>query len=98
MKKVFANPQDIVYKLPQSQYLSPFNHFDSMDKEQIIDNLWENANHGTRREDIEAAYEAGAAAERNKFENTSDLDTEAKPDMGEDRPLRLRRMPVPPET
>lgn len=27
-----------------------------------IDQLWENAGHGTRREDIEAAYEAGRAS------------------------------------
>lgn len=33
-----------------------------MDKEQIIESLWERAGHGTRREDIEAAYAAGEAA------------------------------------
>lgn len=31
-------------------------------KEQVIDELWGNAAHGTRREDIEAAYAAGEAA------------------------------------
>lgn len=39
-----------------------------MDKEQIIERLWGSANYGTRREDIEAAYEAGAKAERDKLE------------------------------
>ncbi len=34
-----------------------------MGKDEAIDRLWENANHGTRREDVEAAYNAGAAAE-----------------------------------
>lgn len=31
-----------------------------MDKETIIDRLWENSSHGTSREDVEAAYNAGA--------------------------------------
>ena len=31
-----------------------------MDKEQLIDRLWENSGHGTRREDIEAAFDTGA--------------------------------------
>jgi hypothetical protein len=35
-----------------------------MDKEQIIEKLWELAGHGTRREDIEGAYEAGALEAR----------------------------------
>ena len=35
-----------------------------MTKEEMIDNLWGQSNHGTQREDIEAAYNAGAAAER----------------------------------
>ena len=35
-----------------------------MNKEKTIDTLFENSNHGTRREDIEAAYNAGAQAER----------------------------------
>lgn len=35
-----------------------------MTKDQIIDELWERSGHGTQREDIVAAYEAGAAAER----------------------------------
>lgn len=39
-----------------------------MDKDQIIESLWEYSNHGTRREDIEAAYEAGAKAERSKWD------------------------------
>ena len=29
------------------------------DRESVIDKLWENSNHGTRREDVLAAYEAG---------------------------------------
>lgn len=33
-----------------------------MGKDQVIEKLWENASHGTRREDIEAAYAAGVAA------------------------------------
>jgi hypothetical protein len=32
------------------------------DKEQTIYRLWENSGHGTRREDVEAAYLAGQAA------------------------------------
>ena len=37
-----------------------------MDKEQIIEKLWEDSNHGTWREDIEAAYSAGVTAERER--------------------------------
>lgn len=40
------------------------------DKDQVIDKLWERSNHGTQREDIVAAYEAGAAsvaADRDKY-------------------------------
>ena len=33
-----------------------------MTKEEMIDRLWGQSNHGTQREDIEAAYNAGAAA------------------------------------
>lgn len=35
-----------------------------MTKDEAIDKLWESSNHGTDRVDVEAAYEAGAAAER----------------------------------
>ena len=35
-----------------------------MTKEEMIEKLWGQSNHGTQREDIEAAYNAGAAAER----------------------------------
>ena len=35
-----------------------------MTKDELIQHLWERSNHGTMREDIEAAYEAGAALER----------------------------------
>ena len=35
-----------------------------MTKDETIDKLWEQSNHGTRREDVVAALEAGAAAER----------------------------------
>jgi hypothetical protein len=38
----------------------------TMDKDQVIEKLWENSGHGTRRQDVEAAYEAGAAAERER--------------------------------
>ena len=38
-----------------------------MDKEQIIEKLWEDSNHGTWREDIEAAYSAGVTAERERI-------------------------------
>lgn len=38
-----------------------------MEKQQTIDWLWENSGHGTRREDIEAAYAAGEAAERERW-------------------------------
>jgi len=33
-----------------------------MTKDEIIDQLWERSSHGTRREDVVRAYEAGAAA------------------------------------
>lgn len=33
-----------------------------MSKEQLIDQLWEQSNHGTERKDIVAAFEAGEAA------------------------------------
>lgn len=35
-----------------------------MDKEQAIEKLWELSGHGTRREDVEAAYQAGALEAR----------------------------------
>jgi hypothetical protein len=35
-----------------------------MTKDETIDRLWESSNHGTRREDIVAAYEAGERAAR----------------------------------
>jgi len=38
-----------------------------MNREQTIDRLWERAAHGTRREDVQAAYEAGAADERKRW-------------------------------
>lgn len=34
------------------------------DKDKTIDALWERSNHGTQREDVVRAYEAGQAAER----------------------------------
>jgi hypothetical protein len=37
-----------------------------MTKDETIDKLWESSNHGTRREDVESAYNAGSAAEREK--------------------------------
>lgn len=37
-----------------------------MTKDEQIDKLWESSNNGTMREDIVAAYEAGAAAERER--------------------------------
>jgi hypothetical protein len=39
-----------------------------MDREKTIDALWERSSHGTERADIIAAYEAGAAAEREAIE------------------------------
>lgn len=35
-----------------------------MDKEKVIQYLWEASGHGTQRKDIEAAYDAGVVAER----------------------------------
>jgi len=35
---------------------------EKIDKEQVIEKLWEDSGHGTRRQDIEAAYAAGFAA------------------------------------
>ncbi len=37
-----------------------------MSKDETIDNLWEQSAHGTRREDIVAAYNAGALAEQER--------------------------------
>lgn len=37
------------------------------DKDKVIDALWERSNHGTQREDVVRAYEAGAAAERERL-------------------------------
>lgn len=31
------------------------------DKDNLIDTIWGNSGHGTRREDIDAAFEAGSA-------------------------------------
>lgn len=45
-----------------------------MDQEQVIEKLWENAGHGTRREDIEASYAAGVAAERARWEDSTSMD------------------------
>lgn len=41
-----------------------------MTQDQTIDQLWERAGHGTRREDIEAAYLAGMEAERAERDRT----------------------------
>lgn len=38
-----------------------------MNREQTIDRLWERAAHGTRREDVHVAYEAGASEERERW-------------------------------
>ena len=35
-------------------------------REDVIYKLWEDSNHGTRREDVENAYNAGAKAERDR--------------------------------
>ena len=35
-----------------------------MTKDELIFKLWEKSNHGTEKKDIEAAYDAGVAAER----------------------------------
>lgn len=37
-----------------------------MTKDEVMDKLWEQSNHGTRREDVEAAYNAGARAATNE--------------------------------
>ena len=34
----------------------------AMDRKQVIERLWEDSGHGTRRKDIEAAYDAGASS------------------------------------
>lgn len=39
-----------------------------MTRDQTIDQLWESAGHGTRREDIAAAFSAGVEAERERWE------------------------------
>ena len=36
----------------------------AMEKEQVIERLWEVSGHGTRRQDIEAAFQAGALEAR----------------------------------
>ena len=38
-----------------------------MTRDEKIMQLWENAGHGTRRQDIEAAFAAGEAAERGRI-------------------------------
>lgn len=38
-----------------------------MSHDDLIDKLWGACSHGTRREDIAAAYEAGVAAERGRW-------------------------------
>lgn len=40
------------------------NEEEKAKREKTIDSLWETSNHGTRREDIESAYNAGAMAVR----------------------------------
>lgn len=42
-------------------------------KNEVIDKLWESSNHGTRREDVEAAYNAGATAERGAVAQLIDI-------------------------
>lgn len=44
-----------------------------MTREQTIERLWEDSGHGTRREDVVAAYEAGEAAERERWNRTCDV-------------------------
>ncbi len=43
-----------------------------MTKDETIEKLWEQSNHGTQREDIEAAYNAGATAEHMKWKSLCD--------------------------
>lgn len=38
-----------------------------MDREKIIDALWERSGHGTQREDVVAAFEAGVKWSRERF-------------------------------
>lgn len=43
-----------------------------MTKDETIEKLFEQSNHGAQREDIEAAYSAGATAERMKWKSLCD--------------------------
>lgn len=43
-----------------------------MTKDQIIDQLWERSGHGTQREDVVAAFEAGAAHQQSGTLSTTD--------------------------
>ena len=44
-----------------------------LDREEVIDKLWENSNHGTNREDIVAAYEAGKKAAEKQLKTAREL-------------------------
>lgn len=48
-----------------------------MSKDEIIDKLWENSNHGTRREDVVVAYEAGLNSQMQRIEQFGDKLVEA---------------------
>lgn len=45
-----------------------------MNKDETIDNLWSQSAHGTRREDIVAAYNAGALGNKNENPTPNELD------------------------
>ena len=46
-------------------------------KDEVIDSLWERAGHGTRREDIVAAFEAGTAWAKTLVEEAQYADPSA---------------------
>jgi hypothetical protein len=44
------------------------------DREKTIEKLWQNSGHGTRWADVAAAYDAGVAAERIRWQEPTRMD------------------------
>lgn len=64
-------------------YARPVPPVDPANKDETIDNLWGQSAHGTRREDIAAAYNAGALAEQERHGPVASME------LDDDHPLSL---------
>lgn len=60
-------------------YARPVPPADPANKDETIDNLWGQSAHGTRREDIAAAYNAGALAEQERHGPVASMELDDHP-------------------